>query len=123
MIGVVRQPRVVEARTEMFGPSTVALVEQDDVEPGAAALGGETAHVMRLARAFEAVQREQERTAGAIGLPVTVRQHLRVVGDLEQTRFGCGEVREATTATPRDDGHQVTVAQAFPGNEGTQRSR
>ena len=45
----------------MLGATAVSLVEAHRVEPGGKRLVGETEHVVRVARAFEAMQRDERR--------------------------------------------------------------
>ena len=47
---------------------------------------GQAAHVMRRARSFEAMQRQQRRMAGRVRLPVAVGEDARVVRHVEVAR-------------------------------------
>ena len=75
----------------MLGAAAIALIEPHHVEAGGERLVGEPAHVVRLARAFEAVQRQQRRRRLTVGLPVAVGQHARIGGDVEKPGFGGGK--------------------------------
>ena len=61
MVGIMRQARVVQPRSEMLGPAAVALIEQQDAEAGTKSLCREAAHVMRAAGSLEPVERQQHR--------------------------------------------------------------
>ena len=84
----------------MLGAAAVALIEPHHVEAGGKRLVGEAAHVVRLARAFETVQRQQRRRGLTVRLPVAVRQHARVGGDVEIPGFGGGQARPAAAFGP-----------------------
>ena len=59
--GVCREARVIQPVAERLGAAAVALVEQDDVEAAREGLVGDPLHVVRGARSFQAVERDQQR--------------------------------------------------------------
>ena len=120
--GIVDQAGVIEAGPEAFGAAAVALVEQDRVEPGLQCLVGEPPHVVRLARSFESVQREQRRARVPLRLPVTVREDLRIGRDLEQARLGFGQPKHAPCC-PAPHRHDMSPLEAAAGSEWFHRIR
>src|SRR6185503_1529591 len=66
-------------------------------------------HVMRVARSFEAVKQDDRRMAGSIRLPVAVREHARILGDVEIARLRFGQPREPPPARPRVQRLPVTA--------------
>src|SRR5262245_46968565 len=74
VIGIRSEPRMIETARVRLGAATVALVQQDHVEPGGETLVAESAHVVRLTRTLETMQSQQRRMASTVGLPMTVRQ-------------------------------------------------
>ena len=113
------QPRVIEPARQVLGAAAIALVEPDDVESGGEGLLGQAAHVMRFARALETVQRQQRRRRLTVRLPVAVRQHPRVGGDVEKPGFGGGKRGERRGVWPT---RRASSCARRPSGEGECRS-
>ena len=106
------QSGVVEAGGQVFRPAAVALVEQHHVEAARERLVRQPAHVVRLARPFEAVEGEQRRPGRRVRLPVAVRQHPRVGRDVEVARPGRRKRGKRALAGPREERHPVAAGGA-----------
>ena len=112
---VARQPRVIEARAEVFGAAAVPLVQQQRVEPARRA-------PCRRSRACSAPRstprgRAARGSSGVgCGPPASsVREHLRIGRDLE-TAFGRLREIELPGSGPAVDRHRVAPPQpAFRG--------
>src|SRR6266545_3980742 len=114
---IVRQPRVIEAGREVLGAAAVALVQEHGIESCGVCLFGDPRHVMRGARALETVQHDERREPGAVRLPEAVRRDARIGGNIEEARLDGRQFRREPLAAPREDGHDVPVAQARMRNE------
>ena len=112
--GIGGQAGVVQPGRQLFGAAAVALIEQHRVPAAPQRLVGQAAHVVRVARAFEAVQRQQQRPRGAVRLPVAVGRHLRVVAHLEQAalraRAAPGTAGASPTRRPSSRGRSAATA-------------
>ena len=97
---IVGQAGVVEAAREMLGLAAVALIETYNIPARGKGLVGHAAHVVRSARALEAVQEQQRRMARGLGMPVTMREHTCVGRDVEETRRQAMAVAERSAALP-----------------------
>ena len=103
------EPRVVQPGRQRFGAAAVALVQQNRVHARRASLVGKAAHVVRLARAFEAVECDQRRVPARFPLPVAVGEHAGVGGDVEIAGHERRQAREVARAAPGEQGHPVAV--------------
>ena len=106
---IVRQPGVIQAARQMLRLAAVALVQAHDVPARRKGLLGHAAHVVRRARAFEAVQQQQRRMSRGLGLPVTVREHTCVGRHVEETRHRRGQPRKRPRLRPRIDSLDMAV--------------
>ena len=79
-------------------------------------LARHSAQVVRLARSFEAVQREQRRAVPPLGLPVAAGENLGVGRDLEQPRLRRGQ-RDVAARRPAPHGHDMAALEAPAGDE------
>ncbi len=113
---IAREAGVVERGREGFGAAAVAHVHADDVEAGAPHLVGVADDVLRLRRAFEAVEDDDGEARGAdlLGLPVAVAEDL--AGDLVARGGGDfdelgGEGRQVVAAAEivAEDGLEMAV--------------
>src|SRR5689334_17620826 len=85
MSGVVRQAGVVETGREMFGAAAIALIEQYGAETRGVGLAGDARHVVRRARALEAVQQHDGGMCSAIRLPEAISRDLGIRLDLKES--------------------------------------
>ena len=81
---IVRQPRVIEHRSERVRAATVALVVADHIHPRGQRLLGDAEHVLRIARPFEPVHNNDGQRVRSIRLPVAVAKHLDAGRDFDQ---------------------------------------
>ena len=112
------EPRVIEAVGQVFGRAAVALVEAHRVEAGGECLVGQAAHVMRLARALEAVKRDERGMLPRPRLPVAVGEHARAGSDVEQARLSGRQRGKRARFSPRVQGHPVAPLPAGRGVNG-----
>jgi hypothetical protein len=105
------ETRVIQPAGQVLGAAAVALVETDDVEAARPRLVGHPAHVVAVARPFEAMQQDDRERRDAVGLPVAVAEHLGVVGDPEQPRLGRWQAREVARPRPRVQRHAVPAGE------------
>ena len=67
---VLTQAAVVERRCQVLGPAASTLVHPDDIESRAIGFGGDAAHIVRLAAAFQAVHEYHGLACCAVWLPM-----------------------------------------------------
>jgi hypothetical protein len=96
----------------MLGAAAVALIQAHDVEAARPGLGGDAAHVMGVARAFEAVQGDERRARETVLVPVTVCQDAGVVRDVEVAGLGRRQLRKGAPLRPGVQRHLVAAGPA-----------
>ena len=103
------QPRVKQPLRQMFGVAAVALVQPHDVHAARERLGGEPAHVVRLARSVQAVEGDERRVRPRLRLPVTISDNTRRPRDVEIPAHRLRQPREVARVPPAVERHEVTI--------------
>src|SRR5438093_5521252 len=98
----------------MLRVAAVALVQADDVHAAGEGFRRQPAHVVRLARPVQAVQRQQREMFPGTRLPVTGGHHARGGGDVEVAARGGRQARKVTRVAPAVEGHAMAAAQRRP---------
>jgi len=96
----------------MLGSSTGPLVHADDVASCAIGFFPDTAHVVRVAATFKAMDQDDGRTCRAIRLPMAEAEQLRPRFNSEEARF-IGDILQEPVAgpVPRHECHEVSVSE------------
>src|SRR5438045_4740007 len=97
----------------MFGGPAVPLIDSQDVHATRERLCGEPFHVVRLARAVEAVKRDQRRAFPWTALPVTQRENPAFVGDVEVAARWRRQLRKIPRIAPAVQRHPMAVAKRW----------
>src|SRR5947208_1674952 len=95
----------------MFGVAAVALVQPHDVHPAREALRGKPAHVVRLARPVQAVQRDERHMLPRPLMPMTIGDNPCRRRDVEVAPRRSRQAREVPGVSPAVERHPVGVAQ------------
>jgi hypothetical protein len=112
-----REPGMEQTGREMLGAAAVPLVQAYDAHAAGEGLGAEALHVVGVARAVEAMEREQRGAVPRPGLPVAVGEDARVFGDVEIAQDRGRQAREMPRVAPAVHRHPVPVLEAGAGNE------
>ena len=96
---------------QVLGVAAVALVQPHDIHPTRERLGGEPAHVMRVARPVQAVQRDERRALPPVRLPVAIGGDARAGRDVEVAPHRRRQPRKIARVPPAVERHAVAAQQ------------
>src|SRR5262245_4462773 len=104
-----RQSRVIETSRQMLGVAAVPLIEPDDVPPCGPRLVGYAGDVVGQTGPFQSVQQQERGMSLTLRVPVTVRQHARIGGDIEVPLDRCRQLVKPARLRPRVKRLQMTA--------------
>ena len=104
---IMRETRMVQAVGERFGAATIALIQAHRIEARGERLIGEAAHVMRGARALQAVQQQDGGMLPGPALPVALREHAGAGRHIEIARLRRRQCGEVARFSPRVQRHPM----------------
>ena len=99
---------------EMLGVAAIPLVQPYHIHAARERLRGESAHVVRIARSVQAVQRDERRTLTSVRLPMAVGGDTRPGGDVEVAPDRRRQARKISRVAPAVERHAVTAQERRP---------
>src|SRR5438552_1189493 len=107
-----------QADRQLLRVAAIALVEAHDVQAATKRFGGKPAHVVRVARSVESVQRDERRVRPRARVPMAVRGDARMGVDVEVPTCRRGKTGEMPRVAPAVERHFVTARERGPWQEG-----